>query len=84
MADKYVPTSWDVAFEEIGAKLRGLDPKSVVFYASGRASLEASYLYALFARTMIPLWYHDKASKTLASKGVPVRIRRGSLQRNGS
>ena len=25
-------------------------PKSVVFYASGRASLETSYLYALFAR----------------------------------
>ena len=27
-----------------------LDPKSAVFYSSGRASLEASYLYALFAR----------------------------------
>ena len=26
------------------------DPNSVVFYSSGRASLEASYLYALFAR----------------------------------
>jgi molybdopterin-dependent oxidoreductase alpha subunit len=25
---------------------------------------------------LIPLWYHDKASKTPASKGVPVRIRR--------
>ena len=48
--DKYVPTSWDAAFEEIGATLRRLDPKSVVFYASGRASLETSYLYALFAR----------------------------------
>ena len=25
---------------------------------------------------LVPLWYHDKASKTPASKGVPVRIRR--------
>jgi len=24
---------------------------------------------------LVPLWYHDKASKTPASKGVPVRIR---------
>jgi hypothetical protein len=22
----------------------------------------------------VPLWYHDQASKTPASKGVPVRI----------
>jgi hypothetical protein len=25
---------------------------------------------------LIPLWYHDVASKTPASKGVPVRIQR--------
>ncbi len=31
-------------------ELKRLDPKSVIFYASGRASLETSYLYALFAR----------------------------------
>ena len=48
--DKYVPCEWDDAFREIGAELRLLDPKSVVFYSSGRASLETSYLYALFAR----------------------------------
>ena len=48
--DKYVETSWDEAFAAIGERLRALDPKSVVFYASGRASLETSYLYALFAR----------------------------------
>jgi hypothetical protein len=24
---------------------------------------------------LVPLWYHDQASKTPASKGVPVRIR---------
>lgn len=48
--DKYVETSWDAAFEGIAAELRALDPKSVIFYASGRASLETSYLYSLFAR----------------------------------
>ena len=25
---------------------------------------------------LVPLWYHDKASKTPASKGVPVRIQK--------
>ena len=25
---------------------------------------------------LVPLWYHDKASKTPASKGVPLRIER--------
>ncbi len=38
------------AFSDIGQKLKGYDPKSTVFYASGRASLETSYMYQLFAR----------------------------------
>ena len=44
---------WQEAFEGIGARMRALhaqDPASVVFYASGRASLEASYMYQLLAR----------------------------------
>jgi molybdopterin-dependent oxidoreductase alpha subunit len=52
-SDRYVETSWDEAFAAIGAELRALreeDPDSVVFYASGRASLETSYLYQLLAR----------------------------------
>jgi molybdopterin-dependent oxidoreductase alpha subunit len=48
--DHYVPCSWDEAFAAIGQELRMLDPTSVIFYASGRGSLEASYCYALFAR----------------------------------
>ncbi len=48
--DHYVACSWHDAFAEIGAQLRSIDPKTAVFYASGRASLETSYLYALFAR----------------------------------
>ena len=49
-SDRYVPCSWDEAFAAIGTELKALDPGSAVFYASGRASLETSYLYALFAR----------------------------------
>ena len=48
--DRYRVVAWDEAFSEIGRELRGLEPKSVVFYASGRASLETSYMYALLAR----------------------------------
>ena len=48
--DRYVPVTWGQAFAEIGSELQQLDPKSAVFYASGHASLETSYLYALFAR----------------------------------
>ena len=49
-ADKYVACSWEEAFDSIAAKLRLMDPKSVVFYSSGRTSLEASYMYGLMAR----------------------------------
>lgn len=48
--DRYVACDWDEAFDAIAAELKALDPKSAVFYASGRASLEASYMYALMAR----------------------------------
>jgi len=50
-SDRYLPVTWDEAFAEIGAALKALpDPDQAVFYASGRASLEASYLWALYAR----------------------------------
>lgn len=48
--DKYVACTWDEAFTGIGATLRTLDPKSVIFYASGKSALEQSYLYGLTAR----------------------------------
>jgi molybdopterin-dependent oxidoreductase alpha subunit len=51
--DRYLEVDWQEAFDHIGAELRALraqDPESVVFYASGRASLEASYMYQLLAR----------------------------------
>ncbi len=49
-SDRYVAVSWEKAFADIGAKLKGYDPKKVIFYASGRASLESSYMYGLMAR----------------------------------
>ncbi|GLH75617.1 molybdopterin oxidoreductase alpha subunit [Bradyrhizobium sp. SSBR45G] len=48
--DRYVAVSWDEAFRDIGAELNGLDPRAVVMYTSGRASLETSYMYQLFGR----------------------------------
>ena len=48
--DKYVRVDWDEAFADIGARLKQLAPETVVFYASGRASLETSFLYQLLAR----------------------------------
>lgn len=51
--DRYVAVEWQEAFADIGRQLRALrqvDPDTVVFYASGRASLETSYLYQLFSR----------------------------------
>jgi molybdopterin-dependent oxidoreductase alpha subunit len=48
--DKYVPVQWEEAFADIGARLKQLAPETVVFYASGRASLETSFLYQLLAR----------------------------------
>ncbi len=48
--DRYLETTWEAAFAEIAAELRAQAPQDVVFYASGRASLEASYMYQLLAR----------------------------------
>ncbi|WP_439895377.1 FdhF/YdeP family oxidoreductase [Pseudomonas syringae] len=49
-SDRYLETSWEEAYREIGAQLKSMEPDSVVFYASGRASLETSFMYQLFAR----------------------------------
>ncbi|MDB3936174.1 FdhF/YdeP family oxidoreductase [Granulosicoccus sp.] len=48
--DHYEVCTWEEAFAAIGDTLLQLDPQSVCFYASGRASLETSYLWALYAR----------------------------------
>ncbi|MBC8129274.1 MAG: FdhF/YdeP family oxidoreductase [Rhizobiaceae bacterium] len=48
--DQYIAVKWEDAFAEIGRELQALDPNDVVFYASGRASLETSYMWQLLAR----------------------------------
>jgi molybdopterin-dependent oxidoreductase alpha subunit len=49
--DKYLPISWDEAFELVGRTLRSLDsPHQAAFYTSGRLSNEATFLYQLWVR----------------------------------
>ncbi len=49
--DRYVPISWDDAFDLVGSTLRGLEnPSQAAFYTSGRLSNEATFLYQLWAR----------------------------------
>ncbi|MDB5695438.1 MAG: formate dehydrogenase [Sphingomonas bacterium] len=49
-SDRYVAVSWEEAFTDIGAKLKGYDPTKAIFYTSGRAALETSYMWQLLAR----------------------------------
>ncbi|MBI6926590.1 MULTISPECIES: FdhF/YdeP family oxidoreductase [Pseudomonas] len=49
-SDRYQVTTWAEAYQQIGQQLQALMPDEAVFYASGRASLEASFMYQLFAR----------------------------------
>ncbi len=52
-SDRYVPISWDAAFDLIGAELRALEtPDQAVFYTSGRTSNEAAFVYQLFVRLL--------------------------------
>lgn len=48
--DRYEAVGWADAFNDIATELNALEPESAVFYSSGHAGLEASYLYALMAR----------------------------------
>jgi len=49
--DKYVPISWQDAFNLVGETLRGLEsPHQASFYTSGRLNNEATFLYQLWAR----------------------------------
>ncbi|MEI2415616.1 FdhF/YdeP family oxidoreductase [Orrella sp. JC864] len=47
---RYVPVQWEQALTEIGQALQALPASATVFYTSGRASLETSYMYQLLAR----------------------------------
>ncbi|HBL77322.1 MAG TPA: hypothetical protein DD458_19000 [Prolixibacteraceae bacterium] len=52
-ATHYQPVSWNDAFQMIAKELKSLDnPNEAVFYASGRTSNEAAFLYQLFVRAL--------------------------------
>jgi len=48
--DTFRAVTWESAFRRVGKILRALAPEQVEFYASGRTSNEAAFLYQLFAR----------------------------------
>lgn len=49
--DKYVPVTWDDAFDLIGKHLRALEsPHQAEFYTSGRTANETAFLYSIFVR----------------------------------
>ncbi|GAA1228812.1 FdhF/YdeP family oxidoreductase [Prauserella halophila] len=49
--DRYVPISWEDAFELVGGQLRALEtPDQAAFYTSGRLGNEATFLYQLMVR----------------------------------
>ncbi|AZS21958.1 MULTISPECIES: FdhF/YdeP family oxidoreductase [unclassified Caulobacter] len=49
--DRYKAITWADAFSHVGAALKALnDPNEAEFYASGRASNEAAFLYQLLGR----------------------------------
>ena len=51
VSDKYIPISWDDAFQLAGRHLQALSsPHQASFYTSGRLGNEATFLYQWFAR----------------------------------
>ena len=67
VSDRYVEVTWDEAFAGIAAALQPLEPDQAVFYASGHAGLEASYLYASAGATPMARTTCRKA-RTCATK----------------
>ena len=50
-ADRYLPIAWDEAFARTADALKAIDhPNQAEFYASGRASNEAAFLFQLLGR----------------------------------
>ncbi|MFN3859356.1 MAG: FdhF/YdeP family oxidoreductase [Caulobacter sp.] len=51
-SDRYVRAGWDEATAAIGVALAALPPDTIEFYASGRASNEAAFLFQLWGRRL--------------------------------
>ena len=76
-SDRFVAISWDEAFNRIGAALKALpDPNMAEFYASGRASNEAAFLFQLFVRAYGTNNFPDCSNMCheATSVGLPVSI----------
>ncbi|WP_118185650.1 FdhF/YdeP family oxidoreductase [Paraburkholderia phosphatilytica] len=77
LSDRYVPISWDDAFELIAKHLNALDnPNEAAFYTSGRASNEAAFLYQLFVRMFGTNNFPDCSNMCheATSRGLPVTV----------
>ena len=49
-ADRFAPVAWDFALARAAQRLAATDPARAMFYASGRSSNEAGFLFQLLAR----------------------------------
>ena len=77
-SDTYMPVEWEEAFAEIGAELRATDPHAAIFYASGRASLETSYMYQLFGRMYGTQHFPDSSNMCHETTSVALPMSIGS------
>jgi anaerobic selenocysteine-containing dehydrogenase len=70
-SDRYVPVSWEEAFELAGSMLRGLgSPHQAAFYTSGRLSNEATFLYQLWVREFVTNNFPDCSNMCHEASGV--------------
>ena len=70
-SDRYLPIAWDQAFDLLGQRLRALPhPDRAAFYASGRTSNEAAFLYQLMGRALGTNNFPDCSNLCHESSGV--------------
>lgn len=80
-ADHYRAIDWEQAFSLIGAELRALpSPDAAIFYASGRTSNEAAFLYQLFARAFGTNNLPDSSNMCHESSSVALKSQLGSAK----
>ncbi len=77
--DRFIQVDWQTAFEHIAKKVHQLPVDSIDFYASGRASNEAAFLYQLFARSLGVNNFPDCSNMCHepTSVGLPLSIGQG-------
>ncbi|HEV7814939.1 MAG TPA: FdhF/YdeP family oxidoreductase [Janthinobacterium sp.] len=76
-SDKYVPVSWDEAYQLTARHLKALGhPDQAAFYTSGRASNEAAFLFQLFVRAYGTNNFPDCSNMCheATSRGLPATV----------